>query len=177
MCRRKSARRLTYIKVRPAHKPHFFSWLKHVHATALAFEVRIFQLCLDIITSSSPASRFFLALDRFPSLAVGENERTGKLPFLALLDYVSRAHEIEIHLSSVVRHLSSVVCRPSVRGIDYLWSYCMDFFQISVVASPGTYAQTFTFFDFLALLDYVSRAHEIEIRPSSVRPSRNYLWT
>ena len=26
-------------------------------------------------------------------------------------------------------------------------------------------------FRFLALLDYVSRAHDIEIRPSSVRPS------
>ncbi len=32
-------------------------------------------------------------------------------PFLALLDYVSRAHEIEIRPSSV---------RPSVCGIDYL---------------------------------------------------------
>ncbi len=32
-------------------------------------------------------------------------------PFLALLDYVSRAHEIEIRPSSVVR--PSVVCRPS----------------------------------------------------------------
>ncbi len=36
--------------------------------------------------------------------------------FLALLDYVSRAHEIEIRPSSVVR--PSV--RPSVCGIDYL---------------------------------------------------------
>ncbi len=53
--------------------------------------------------------------------------------FLALLDYVSRAHEIEIRPSSV--HPSSV--RPSVA------SYCMDFFQILVVASPGPYAQTF----------------------------------
>ncbi len=35
------------------------------------------------------------------------------------------------------------------------------------------------YFIFLALLDYVSRAHEITIssvvRPSSVRPCRNYL--
>ncbi len=37
-------------------------------------------------------------------------------PFLALLDYVSRAHEIKIRPSSVVRQ--SV--RPSVCGIDYL---------------------------------------------------------
>ncbi len=41
------------------------------------------------------------------------------LSFLALLDYVNRAHEIKIRPSSVV-------CRPSVRpsvcGIDYLWS-------------------------------------------------------
>ncbi len=36
------------------------------------------------------------------------------LQFLALLDYVSRAHEIAICPSSVVRP-SSVVCRPSVR--------------------------------------------------------------
>ncbi len=35
------------------------------------------------------------------------------VPFLALLDYVGRAHEIEIHPSSVVR-------RPSVCGIDYI---------------------------------------------------------
>ncbi len=62
---------------------------------------------------------------------------------LALLDYVSRAHEIEIRPSSVVRRPS---IRPSVCGIDYLWSYCMDFFQILVVASPGPYAQTFFFF-------------------------------
>ncbi len=60
--------------------------------------------------------------------------------FLALLDYVSRAHEIEIRPSSV--RLS--VRRPSsICGINYLWSYCMDFFQILVVASPGPYAQTF----------------------------------
>ncbi len=53
---------------------------------------------------------------------------------------------------------SSVVRRPSVCGIDYLWSYCIDFFQISVVASPlghmprGPYAQRKmkkkSFFDF-----------------------------
>ncbi len=58
--------------------------------------------------------------------------------FLALLDYVRRAHEIEIHSSSVVR--PSSVC-----GIDYLWSYRMDFFQILVVASPGSYPQKFIF--------------------------------
>ncbi len=46
---------------------------------------------------------------------------------LALLDYVNRAHEIAI--------------RPSVCGIDYLWSYCMDCVQILVVTSPGPYAQ------------------------------------
>ena len=40
--------------------------------------------------------------------------------FLALLDYVSRANEIEIRLS---------VRRPSVCDIDYLWSYWMDFFS------------------------------------------------
>ncbi len=42
---------------------------------------------------------------------------------------------------------NSSVVRLSVCGIDYLWSYCMDFFQILVVASPGPYAQTF--FSFL----------------------------
>ncbi len=56
------------------------------------------------------------------------------LIILALLDYVSRAHEIEIRASSVC-------C------IDYLWSYCMDFFQILVVASPGPYMpRRFCFF-------------------------------
>ncbi len=38
------------------------------------------------------------------------------------------------------------VIRPSVCGIDYLWSYCMDFFQILILASPGPYAQTFSSF-------------------------------
>ncbi len=66
--------------------------------------------------------------------------------FLALLDFVSRAHEIEICPWSVVR--------PSVRRLS------------SVVR----------LWIFLALLDYVSGTHEIEIRPSyvvrpSVRPS------
>ncbi len=73
----------------------------------------------------------------------------------------------ELMKSNFVRRLSSVVCRPSsvvrpsVCGIDYLWSYCMYFFQILVVASPGPYAQTFftflkkknkqTFSDFLRI--------------------------
>ena len=39
---------------------------------------------------------------------------------LALIDHVSRAHETEI--------------RPSVCGIDYLWTYCMNFCKILVVA-------------------------------------------
>ncbi len=43
----------------------------------------------------------------------------------------------ELMKSKFVRRL------PSVCGIDYLWSYCIDFFQILVVASPGPYAQTF----------------------------------
>ncbi len=46
---------------------------------------------------------------------------------LALLDHVSRAHGIR-------------VSRPSVCGIDYLWTYCMDSFQILIVATPWTYA-------------------------------------
>ena len=49
------------------------------------------------------------------------------------------SHEIEIRLS--------YVARPSVCGIDYLWTRCMDFFQILVVASIGPYAPTF--FEFL----------------------------
>ncbi len=68
---------------------------------------------------------------------------------LALLGYVSRAHEIEI--------------RPSLAfyGIDSLWSYCMDFFQVLVLASPGPYAQTFvlifekkwgTFYEYFSFL-------------------------
>ncbi len=62
----------------------------------------------------------------------------------------------ELMKSKFVRRLSSVV-HLSVCGIDYLWSYCMDFFQILVVASPGPYAQTFssflkkTFSDFLRI--------------------------
>ena len=63
-------------------------------------------------------------------------------------------------------------------------TYWANFFQISAVAYPRPYPQTvffwifekkpafFNFHDFLALLDYVSRAHEIEICLS-----RNYIWT
>ncbi len=51
----------------------------------------------------------------------------------------------ELMKSKFVRP-SSVVRRPSVCGIDYLWSYCMDFFQILVVASPGPYGQKFFHF-------------------------------
>ena len=59
---------------------------------------------------------------------------------------------------------SKNVRRPSVCGIDYMWRYCMDFFQISFVASPGPYAlmlfsllkNIYIFFtNILALLDYV----------------------
>ncbi len=58
---------------------------------------------------------------------------TSQITFLALLDYVSRAHEIEIRPSSArLWHRLSL-------------SYCMDFFQILVVASPGPYAQMFFF--------------------------------
>ncbi len=52
---------------------------------------------------------------------------------------------------------NSSVIRPSVCGIDYLWSYCMNWFQISVVASPGPYAQMLfefwkkNFFDILGI--------------------------
>ncbi len=38
--------------------------------------------------------------------------------------------------------------RSSVYGINYLLTYCMDFFQILVVASPGPYAHTAFFFFF-----------------------------
>ncbi len=45
--------------------------------------------------------------------------------FLALLDYVSRAHEVEILPSS----FRTPVRRSSVAsGMDYLLSYSMDFF-------------------------------------------------
>ena len=57
---------------------------------------------------------------------------TVRIIFLAQLDYVSRAHGM--------RSLS-VVCRLSVCGIDYIWTYCMDSFQILVVASPGPYVE------------------------------------
>ncbi len=65
--------------------------------------------------------------------------------FLALLDSVSRAHGMG--LLSVVRPSVRLSVRLSVCGIDYLCSYCMDYFQILVVASPGPYARTF--FSFL----------------------------
>ncbi len=51
----------------------------------------------------------------------------------------------ELMKSKFVRRPSSVrpSVRPSICGIDYLWTLCTDFFQILVVASPGPYAQTF----------------------------------
>ncbi len=50
----------------------------------------------------------------------------------------------ELMKSKFVRRPS--VVRPSVCGIDCLWTLCTDFFQILVVASPGPYAQTFFHF-------------------------------
>ena len=50
------------------------------------------------------------------------------------------SHEIEIRPSSV---RPSPVVRPAVCGINYLWTYCVKFFQILVAASPGPYAWTF----------------------------------
>ncbi len=55
--------------------------------------------------------------------------------FLALLDYVSNY----VMKSKIVRRTSSVC------GINYLWSYCMNFFQVLVMASPGPYAKMFSF--------------------------------
>ena len=96
--------------------------------------------------------------------------------FWALLDYVSRAQEIEIRPSSVVHPPSTF--RPSSLRLWHRLSLKLLHGFVSVVASPGPYAQTF-----LALLDI---AHEIAICPSSVvrpsirrpsiRPCRNYLW-
>ncbi len=42
---------------------------------------------------------------------------------------------------------------------------------LTLVHMPFRFFQLCLIIGFLALLDYVSRAHEIEIRPSSVRPS------
>ncbi len=77
---------------------------------------------------------------------------------------------------------SKFVRRPSVRhpssvcGIDYLWSYCMDFFQILVVASPGPYAQTlFSFLKkkhFLILYEYFSFL--LTWDPMGVKISKRY---
>ncbi len=53
---------------------------------------------------------------------------------------------------------NSSVVRPSVVRLWHLWSYCMDFFQNLVGASPGPYAQTFekTIFFFLIFYEYFS---------------------
>ncbi len=58
---------------------------------------------------------------------------------LALLDYVSRAQEIKSRPSSI----RSSVVRLWHRLQMYLWTYCMDFFQILVLAFPGPYVQMF----------------------------------
>ncbi len=60
--------------------------------------------------------------------------------FLALLDYLSRAHEIEIRPSSVIRRtVVRLWHRLSLKLLDGL-------LEISVVASPGPYAQNFFHF-------------------------------
>ncbi len=59
-------------------------------------------------------------MDSFQILVVAEPNAGTIFDFFVLLDYVSRAHEIEI--------------------------YCMDVFQILFVASSGPYAQTIFFF-------------------------------
>ena len=53
------------------------------------------------------------------------------IEFLALLDYVGS-------LESSWNQNSSIG-RPSHGGIDYLWTYCIKFFQTLVVASPEPY--------------------------------------
>ncbi len=53
---------------------------------------------------------------------------------LALLDYVSRANEIEIRPSSVC-------------SIDYLWSYCMDFFKFQLWLPLGHMPRLFFIFE------------------------------
>ena len=55
-----------------------------------------------------------------------------RFSFLALLDYVSRAHQIEIHPSSVC----------PCRNYFFCTQYAA-FLPISVVALPGSYARTF----------------------------------
>ena len=54
----------------------------------------------------------------------------------------------EVMKSKFVRCPSSVHL-SSMCGINYLWSYCMDFFQILVVVSPGPHTQTF--YEFLRI--------------------------
>ena len=98
----------------------------------------------------------------------------GELPtFLALLDSVSRGHG-----------MGGLVCRPlSIRGIDYLWNYCMDSFQIGVVASPGPSPSTFFEFlkkktDFPIFSSAWLCQQNSWNRNSSIvrRPCCNYLW-
>ncbi len=78
--------------------------------------------------------------------------------FLALLVFTTA------ELLSWPRRPSSVVRRPSVNSGFSETACCMDPDQILSEATYPPFLQT--------MLDYVSRAHEIEIRPSSVvRPS------
>ena len=122
--------------------------------------------------------------------------------FLALLDHANRAHEIEICPSAVrrlsvsqlsqnllSRFLSNFSCGfpwgcTRVEKSHFL-SFVCEFVNFSLTLDPmGANFKTIllpliafeSFQTFLALLDYVSRGHEIEIRPSSVvRPSVR-LW-
>ena len=56
-----------------------------------------------------------------------------------------RIHELCLTMSAELMK-SKFIRRPSVCGINYLWTCCMDSFKI--LASAGTYARPFFFFNF-----------------------------
>ncbi len=65
-----------------------------------------------------------------------ENPGEESTPFLALFDYVSRAHEIAIRPSSVRPSVTSVISEHREVWISY-----MDFFRILLVGCTGLYAR------------------------------------
>ncbi len=82
----------------------------------------------------------------------------------------------ELMKSKFVRR-PSVVCRPSSAcGIDYLWSYGMDFFQILVVACPSPYVQTlfFSFWKTFFLFFYEYFSFSLTWDPMWVKTLKRY---
>ncbi len=105
----------------------------------------------------------------FPSVSTSTVDTEG-IPAASTVDVLRRS-SVDIHTGSTVR----TACMSS-RATVFSENRCMEPGQILWVVRHNSNFFFLKYIRFLALLDYVSRAHEIEICPPSVvRPSVSQL--